>query len=365
MADKKAIVVMLSGIILVAGAGCQATIDTVGGAPNLLAESQSSAFRTPAAAKSSFPAIFSSISRYALETPLTSPRPTTADTPESTQTSQRLISKSTDRLGVLSFNMRHKDRPAELAVMADYLHKDFTRVPDFILCQEVLFKRPKRKGQENTAAVLADLLGYYSKGTKRKSDREGVAIVSRYPFAYYSEKHLKARTNALLLGFRRVSVMGEFLVPGIGRVRVVNIHLAHWPFEHQIRHKQLEETLQWVSSRERDVHADVTLLGGDFNIKPRWPEMSLVTDPSMSGRLKFQNYNSDEPTKGAAGHYHKRVDYIFVSASHRNITNLGEKLLWKDGLRSKPGSSRFWLSDHVPLLHEYSVSSAALATPLR
>ena len=117
MADKKAIVVILSGLILVVGAGCQATIDTVGGAPYLPAESQSSAFRAPAAApKSSFPAIFSSISRYALETPSTSPRPTTADTPEATQTSQRLISKSTDRLGVLSFNMRHKDRPADPAV---------------------------------------------------------------------------------------------------------------------------------------------------------------------------------------------------------------------------------------------------------
>ncbi len=89
-----------------------------------------------------------------------------------------------DRLSVLSFNMQHRDKPAQLAVMAERLRSDLAEMPDFILCQEVLFQRPPHKSHDNTATVLAEALGYYCHGTKRKSDREGVAIISRHPFVH-------------------------------------------------------------------------------------------------------------------------------------------------------------------------------------
>lgn len=256
-------------------------------------------------------------------------------------------------LSVLSFNMGHRDKPDDLAVMVDHLYRDLSQLPDFILCQEVLFERVRGQGQDNTASVLASLIGYHSKGTKRKSDREGVAIVSRYPFAYYSANHLVTRTNPLLLGFRRVSVMGEFVVPGSGRVRVVNVHLAHMPFEHRVRGKQLIETLQWVQDRENQVHADITFLGGDFNMKPHWQEMSMITDPIFYGSLGFENFNSYEPTKDVHSDHGKRIDYIFVAASDRAVALLEEKILWKHGIARSNELSRLWVSDHLLVFHSY------------
>ena len=129
-------------------------------------------------------------------------------------------------LNVMTINMEHKDRPHELRVAADYLRDRLEQLPDFILCQEVKFERDDELAP-NTAAVLARELGYNCKGTKRKSDNEGVAIISRYPFLFYDELHLRAQTSPLLLGFNRVSVMGEFFVPKIGRVRVVNVHFTN------------------------------------------------------------------------------------------------------------------------------------------
>ncbi len=260
-----------------------------------------------------------------------------------------------DRLTVLSFNMQHRDRPRELAAVARYLN-DVEGVPDFILCQEVLFGRPSRRGPDNTAGVLADELGYYAAGTDRRGiSREGVAILSRYPFAYYDERHLKSRT--LLFGFARVSVMGEFIVPRIGRVRVVTTHLAYQPWEGHVRRKQLDETLAWLAERDALQPAAVTIFGGDFNLKPGTKAFAPLSDSKTIGRLRFTNANTDWPTLGRRGHPTKRVDYIFISAHDRDVRFIGERLLFADGLWQSDGH-RFHPSDHLPLLHQYIVGEA-------
>src|SRR5258706_13294015 len=87
-------------------------------------------------------------------------------------------------LNVMTINMEHRDRPHELRVAADYMRDSLERLPDFILCQEVKFERDDVLAP-NTAAVLARELGYDCKGTRRKSDNEGVAIISRYPVLSY------------------------------------------------------------------------------------------------------------------------------------------------------------------------------------
>jgi endonuclease/exonuclease/phosphatase family metal-dependent hydrolase len=268
---------------------------------------------------------------------------------------------ATPRLSTITFNMRHRDKPRELETMADSLVRDFPDLPDFILCQEVVFKK-RRSGPSNTAERLADELGYHCRGTKRTSDREGLAIISRYPFAYYADRHLRSRTNGLLLGFRRVSVMGEFIVPGVGRVRVANVHLAHWGFESRVRKRQLQETLDWIALREEQVPADVIILGGDFNADPDTSTMSLVANPVTAGGLMYLDYNSDRPTKGRKGHPTRRIDYIFVAAADRDVRMVDERLLWTDGLSHPGSSSRFHLSDHVPVRHEYEIGAPVRAT---
>lgn len=274
-----------------------------------------------------------------------------------------------DRLSVLSFNMKHKDRPNELAVMADRLRSDVTETPDFVLLQEVVFNRSKRQGEDNTAAVLANELGFYCRGTKRTSDKEGVAILSRYPFAYYAERHLESQTSRMLLGFNRVSVMAEFQVPDVGRVRVVNVHFTNWGFESHIRTAQLRETLEWTAQRQKVSPADLIVFGGDFNIEPGWNELDLVHDQRVTGGIEYRSYNDPRTsTFGSAGDADKRLDYIFIAEPLRTaqLTHVNEKALWADGIDLVGTNDRLYLSDHLPVLHEYriapKVDAPALAT---
>jgi endonuclease/exonuclease/phosphatase family metal-dependent hydrolase len=284
--------------------------------------------------------------------------------PQNARSAQaRLVSltRPVTSLGVMTVNLWHKDRPGELKAVAEQLRADPRIAPDFIVCQEVVFGRSGT--EKSTADVLAKELGYHARGTKRTSDREGIAIVSRYPFAWYDERHLEAQTSRLLLGFNRVSVMGEFFVPGAGRVRVVNVHFTNWGFEKRIRVKQLEETLAWVAQREATVPAAITFLGGDFNAEPDSDEIQMVMNFKGPRGMRWRSFNDPQvPSKGSPGRPDKRIDYIFVAdaAPAPTLAFAGERLLWKDGVpRSLNGNSKFYLSDHVPVLHRYAVDRAS------
>jgi endonuclease/exonuclease/phosphatase family metal-dependent hydrolase len=270
--------------------------------------------------------------------------------PQPRQAAQVIPGFTPDALALLTFNMEHKDRPSELKIMANRLKADAGRLPDFVLCQEVVFNRSDESAP-NTAAVLGNALGYYTRGTKRTSDNEGVAIISKYPFEYYGERHLKSQTSSLLLGFRRVSVIGEFLVPNIGRVRVVNAHFTNWGFEAHVRKRQLAETLEWAAQRDKQVPAVLTFLGGDFNMEVDWDEMAQLKSP-QPGHLAFQDFNSDEPSHGLGS---RRIDFVFVAPGEQLVRLADEKLLWRNGLE-RPDGSRFRLSDHVPVYHLYQVT---------
>jgi len=256
-------------------------------------------------------------------------------------------------LNVMTINMEHRDRPRELRVAAEYMRNNLEQLPDFILCQEVKFERDDDLAP-NTAAVLGRELGYECKGTKRKSDNEGVAIISRFPFLFYDQLHLRAQTSPLLLGFNRVSVMGEFFVPRIGRVRVANVHFTNWAFEHHIRDKQLAETLKWVDLRQQKVPAVITFFGGDFNAKRDWHEMKQVGGELSA--LNFEDYNGSDFTQGWPGNPKKRIDFIFVSAANR-LNFGGEQILFKDKLTD--GDASFHLSDHCAVLHHYTLKNPA------
>src|SRR5688572_2905509 len=70
------------------------------------------------------------------------------------------------KIDVLTINLEHRDRPHELKSAAAHLRSQPHRLPDFILCQEVMFNR---SGQfDNVAATFANELGYQCRGTKRK-----------------------------------------------------------------------------------------------------------------------------------------------------------------------------------------------------
>jgi endonuclease/exonuclease/phosphatase family metal-dependent hydrolase len=263
-------------------------------------------------------------------------------------------------LGVMTVNLQHRDNPEQLATVAGHLKSEPGGAPDFILCQEVLFQRDGL--HDSTADVLASHLGYHVRGTKRTSDSEGTAILSRYPIEYYESINLKSQTSRFLLGFRRVSTIAETKVPGVGLVRLVNVHFTNWGFEKRVRTRQLKETLEWAAQREKRVPAAITFLAGDFNADPDTSEMRLVKDAKVTGPLAFRDWNGSTPSKGPMGDPDRRIDYIFVSA-RSNVSFKSEALMWKDGVPSKSG--RFYLSDHLALVHRYDYNVPAPAAPTR
>ena len=262
-------------------------------------------------------------------------------------------------LRVITFNTKHRDVPVQLAAVAKRLQSDCPQSPDFILCQEVVFDRPKSKGQDNTAAALAERLGagWQCRAIAREGGPEGVAILSPHPFEHFEHLHLKTRDAWHKAGFPRVSVMGEFQLPQVGRVRVVNVHLAHRHSAHDIRREQLRETLEWMAARQLEVPADAIILGGDFNIEPGWEEWFVLKDTSANGGLEFHDFNSTAPCSGKVGRPFQRVDYVYVAAPDRAVTGAGEAILWPHGIPTVDGASRFHPSDHQPLLHVFEIGA--------
>jgi endonuclease/exonuclease/phosphatase family metal-dependent hydrolase len=155
--------------------------------------------------------------------------------------------------------------------------------------------------------------------------------------------------------------MAETMVPGVGRVRLVNVHLTNWGFETHVRREQLKETLEWAAARERKAPAALTFLAGDFNAEADFAEMALIKDRSVTGPLAFQDSNGTAFSQGAHGKPDKRIDFIFVSGA--NLPSFaGEELMWKNGVPT-PDGDHFYLSDHLAVVHRYTLAPEAAPAP--
>lgn len=257
----------------------------------------------------------------------------------------------------MTANLHRNTRPGDMRLFADNIRADLGDKPDFLLCQEVMFSTlgPGR----SAAGVLAKGLGYDWRGNPRGAGSiEGSAILSRHPFLYYDALTLKSSPSRWKLGFRRMSVMGEFAVPGVGRVRVVNVHFQDGPAKSANRRAQLAETLQWTAERESVAPATITFLGGDFNAAPDAAEFSALN--GSDSKITFQNFNTlrlskfDKEMRSCI----LRLDNIYVACTKGDLVQLeSEEILWPEGLSDQNGSRRF-VSDHLPMMHTYSLQSS-------
>lgn len=268
------------------------------------------------------------------------------------------VSPPPSSISVMTANLHRNTRHDDMRLFADNVRTDLAGNPDFILCQEVMFS-PLGPNQ-SSAGALAKRLGYDWRGNPRGAlSMEGSAILSRYPFLYYDALTLKSSPSRWKLGFRRMSVMGEFAVPGVGRVRVVNVHFQDCPIQSENRRAQLAETLQWTIDRDGVAPAVITFLGGDFNAEPTAPEFDALNSPES--RMAFQNFNTNRLSK-----FDKqmrscilRLDNIYVARVNGGpIILKSEDILWKEGMRDRDGSRRF-VSDHLPMMHTYSLQSTS------
>jgi endonuclease/exonuclease/phosphatase family metal-dependent hydrolase len=275
------------------------------------------------------------------------------------------VTGQSDSLSVMQYNMHRRDRPNELQVVAADLRDRVAEVPDFILLQEVMHERDEDKGTEiNTAIVFAKELGYCCRSTQRNTDREGSAIISRYPFAYYEARQLKAQTSKWALGQNRISIMGEFQVPNVGLVRVVNVHFTNWGYADDVRGAQLQETLEWIAARQREHPASAIILGGDFNAVPSGSELDVIRDTAITGGLVFHDYNDHStPTFGKEDGVRRRLDYIFIATPSRTaLTCTGEECLWPNALVIPTTGHRFVPSYHKAVVHRYRIGPATAST---
>ena len=239
-------------------------------------------------------------------------------------------------LTILSYNiLRTKDQIETGGIMASDLTSNSEITPDFILWQEVMGKND----EESPEKLFAEKMGnYYSEFISKsgKQSGEGSAIISRYPFELVDHKVFPG--TIFPPDFERVALLGEFIVPGIGYVRIINVHLS-W-INARARKSQVKTTLQWLEALEQERSADLTIFGGDFNAKPNSKPISLVMHNDYFD-MKFYNFN--DPSLGTSS-LNSRIDYIFMAPLNPQLMEVVfERLIWTVDK----------LSDHVAILHKY------------
>lgn len=101
--------------------------------------------------------------------------------------------------------------------------------------------------------------------------REGVAILSRYPFTEYDARYVSSNRDPYSIDSRKV-VMGRIAVPYFGPLNVFSVHVSWW--ENGFA-EQFDNLRQWARSR-RDTEVKGTLLCGDFNVAAGSPGYARI-----------------------------------------------------------------------------------------
>ncbi|MBW8011318.1 MAG: endonuclease/exonuclease/phosphatase family protein [Chloroflexi bacterium] len=124
---------------------------------------------------------------------------------------------------------------------------------DLVALQEVMLP-------ENNAEWLANQLGfehvYLSPKTRPKDKREGIAVLSRFPFIQRETLNLGSQSRVAQLV--RVDIQGK-------PVLFVNGHFHWWPGNSSERFEQVTLLLKWLEGFSEGTHLAVC---GDFNGTP-------------------------------------------------------------------------------------------------
>lgn len=175
-----------------------------------------------------------------------------------------------DNFKVLILNLhcyQEKDQLAKLATIAQTIRElDI----DVVCLQEVAEHWNDGAGdwESNTARIIHAQLPQpfhlVAEWSHRGFDRyrEGVAILSRYPFIRTEARYVSANQDVYDIHSRKV-IMGQISAPGVGVVNLFSAHLSWW--ENGFR-QQFDTLRAWVDRRHTRTVA-ATLIGGDFNVK--------------------------------------------------------------------------------------------------
>lgn len=253
---------------------------------------------------------------------------------------------NTVELSVLTYNIWHdqRDWPARSAVMFPALREINA---DIIGLQEVI----QHSNVPNQAATIAELMGYEmffsSTDPADQEKRYGNAILTRYPIIE-SNMHKLAPLN----DYRTVA---HVVVEIEGRpVDIYNTHLHHTGEGGAIRAEQIADLLAFI---ERTRRGTQTIVMGDFNASPDWPELdplhavytdtfALFVDDPLSERHATLNHH--------VGHSKRRIDHLFLEESSGSwITPVSSAIVLNE-----PSPDGVWPSDHFGLVTRFRVSAS-------
>jgi maltose 6'-phosphate phosphatase len=232
-------------------------------------------------------------------------------------------------LRVLTLNLhcyQEEDQDRKLHLIARAIHEQ--RI-DVICLQEVAEHWNNGHGdwESNAARIIRDRLpgGYHLHtdwshlGFDRY--REGLAILSRYPFRGQDSRHISPGQDPYDIHTRK-AVAAQIEVPHLGLINVFSAHLSWWEDGFP---QQFENLRNWVG----DWHgggAAASLVCGDFNIEPHSRGYGLVLDSrefddqflKAGDPVRFAQLSAQDregwPANMAGDH---RIDYIFLKRRSR------------------------------------------------
>ncbi len=172
----------------------------------------------------------------------------------------------------------------------------------------------------STTDQLARELGWKSYSERRVSDNEGLGVL--YPKRADVEEilSLQLKAKASSKDFSRMALMSRLNHPRIGKIRLVNVHLAHQANGGLIRKNQLREVIAWIQDLENSEPSDLVVMGGDFNTGETESsykgEFDILTKSSFRFK-KVQASGAFYSYKDMHTGNRRLIDHFFVSQSNR------------------------------------------------
>ena len=179
--------------------------------------------------------------------------------------------------------------------------------------------------------------------------REGIAILSRHPFAYTDSGYVSDSQDPYDIHSRKIA-MAQVRVPYAGLVNVFSVHLS-WPSDGF--YPQFERLERWAEEKQTPEVA-ATLLGGDFNIAAGSDAYRHIVDTGeyedqflkILSPAAFQRIFRDR--QGDPMHlleFDGRIDYLWLRAGGRLRAVRAEELFTPDRYGR--------VSDHTGYLVEF------------
>lgn len=193
---------------------------------------------------------------------------------------------------------------------------------------------------------LAKELRWDSFSERRTSDNEGLGVLHPKKVDFDEILTLQLKSKSSATDFSRMAVTGILHHPDFGRVRIVNVHLAHQIGKSLTRKNQLREVITWIEGLEKSDPSDLLILGGDFN--------TGMTDVAYDGEFEIlkksvfqfkhvRPVGASYTFKDMKSGHRRLIDHFFVSHSNQLSIKSLETTIYRDTTDMK-------LSDHNLLI---------------